>query len=85
MAKAETPATETKVEETKADKFARLAVTRTNKALDAIAMIGGLAAKNNYEYTDEQTAKIIAALEAEVAKIKDKFAGKAEAAVGFAL
>lgn len=77
-------ATETKTE-SKAEKFVRLGASRTNKALDAIAAIGGLAAKNNYDYTDEQTAKIFAALEAEIAKVKDKFAGKTETVAGFTL
>ena len=62
-----------KAEETKAEKFARLAVSRTNKALDAIAALGGLAAKGNYEYTEEQVAKIFGAIEAEMSKLQAKF------------
>lgn len=65
--------TEEKAVETKAEKFTRLAVSRTNKALDAIATIGGLAAKGNYEYTPEQVAKIFGALEAEMTKLQGKF------------
>jgi len=84
-AKTEIASVETKVEESKSDKFKRLANSRTSKALDAIASIGGLAAKNNYEYTPEQVSKIVTALTAEIAKVSDKFAGKVEAAVGFEL
>lgn len=76
---------EPKVEETKADKFKRIAEKRTSNALDAIASIGGLAAKNNYEYTPEQVSKIMGALKGEISKLEDKFAGKVEAATGFTL
>lgn len=80
------PATEpAKPEESKADKFKRIAENRTNKALDAIAALGGLAAKNNYDYTPEQVSKIIGAMENEISKLKDKFAGKTEATTGFSL
>lgn len=79
-----TPAEEPK--ETKAEKFARLATSRTNKALDAIAALGGLAAKGNYEYTEEQVAKIFTALEAELSKLQTKFKNpEAVKAEGFSL
>lgn len=80
------PATTEKPAETKEAKFVRLATTRTGKALDAIAMIGGLASKTNYAYTDEQVAKIFAALEAEMTKLQSKFKNPdAVAATGFSL
>ena len=75
-----------KVEETKADKFKRLAVSRTNKALDAIASIGGLANKTNYEYEDADALKVMGALEAELAKLGAKFkSGEAVVEGGFTL
>jgi hypothetical protein len=70
MAKTETaPATETK-----AEKFKRLAEARVPKALSAIAVIGGLSAKTNYEYTSEQVAKIVGALTAEIEALEARFA-----------
>ena len=82
----ETPsATTTKQEESKADKFKRIGAKRTSNALDAIAAIGGLAAKNNYEYTPEQVTKIIGAIEAETQKLKDKFSGTVALVAGFEL
>lgn len=72
--------------ETKGQKFARLATSRTNKALDAIANLGGLASKTNYEYSDEQVAKIFGALEAEMTKLQTKFKNPdAIATTGFSL
>lgn len=86
MAKTETAATATEATETKGQKFARLATSRTNKALDAIANLGGLASKTNYEYTDEQVAKIFGALEAEMTKLQTKFKNPdAVATTGFSL
>jgi len=54
--------------ESKAAKFSRLASSRVGKALDAIALIGNLAPKASYDYTEAQVAKIEAALLAEVAE-----------------
>lgn len=72
--------------ETKADRFKRLAIARTNKALDAIANIGGLANKGNYEYDDEAAKKILQALEGEVVKLAAKFTNPtATATEGFTL
>ena len=59
--------------ESKADKFKRLAISRTEKALAAIANLRGLANKGNYEYTDEQVAKIFGALEGELTKLQNAF------------
>lgn len=82
--------TETKtpaVEETKADKFTRIATLRTNKSLSAIASLGGLAATANYEYTKEQWDKIFSALLNEMNKVKAKVesGGKAVVDGGFSL
>lgn len=72
--------------ETKADKFKRLAVLRTNNALKAIALIRGLAAKGPYEYTEDQVTTIAKALEAEVVKTVGAFAPNAkEEQSGFTL
>lgn len=80
------PATTEKPAETKGQKFTRLANSRVPKALDAIANIGGLASKTNYEYTDEQIAKIFGALEAEMTKLQARFKNpEAVATAGFSL
>lgn len=76
---------ETAKVETKAEKFKRLAESRVEKALTAIALIRGLSNKGNYEYTPEQADKIGAALEAEVIKTVDAFKGKSVDAPGFSL
>jgi len=55
------PATETKTDETKAQKFVRLAQARVSKAVKAVYNIGNLGGAG-YESTQEQRDKIIKAL-----------------------
>ena len=62
--------------ETKKEKFIRLAVSRTNNALDNIRLIGNLSNKIVYDYTGEQVEKIFSALEQAIEEAKGKFAGE---------
>jgi len=62
-----------KKEETKHDKFIRLAEARTSKALNMIELIGNLSNRSFYEYTDEEIEKIFTILEREIRKSKEKF------------
>ncbi len=61
-------------EAAKAEKFKELAGKRVSKALDAIALIKGLANTQNYSYTQEQTQKLGEALRAEVLSVMERFA-----------
>lgn len=70
----------------KAEAFKALASARMNKALAAISVIGNLSNKGNYTYTEDQVAKIEAALTAEVAAVVAKFKNPTAAPVaGFTL
>lgn len=60
----------------KAENFVRLANKRTNKILEDIEILGNLANKNQYEYTDEQIEKIFSAIENELAATKESFKKK---------
>ena len=60
----------------KAENFIRLANKRTNKILEDIEILGNLANKNQYEYTDEQVKKIFEAIENTVATTKESFKKK---------
>ena len=57
----------------KAAKFVELANKRVNKALKDIQLIGNLANRQNYEFTDEQAKKIVRALQQEVDIVKQNF------------
>lgn len=53
--------------------FIRLAEARVNKAMKSIQIIGNLANKGNYEYTDEDVRAIVNALQKEINDMKSKF------------
>lgn len=55
------------------DKFVELAQKRVTKAIKDLRLIGNLANKTNYSYTEDDTKKIFLTLENEVRNIKKKF------------
>lgn len=59
--------------ETKRDRFVRLAEARTNKTIDMIRLLGNLANKNNYEYSETDVQKIFNAIEKEIKIAKSKY------------
>lgn len=56
------------------ERFVALAEARTDKALNAIRLLGNLSNRSNYEYTEADVTQIVKALEAEVKALKVKFA-----------
>lgn len=81
----ETTTTETKAEETKGQKFSRLAVVRMNKVLEFMEKLEGLSNKNIYEYTPEQAEKIISVLEARTQRLKTALEKGKVSSGGFSL
>ena len=61
--------------ETKRERFVRLAEARTNKIIDMIRLLGNCSSKSNYEYTDEDVRKIFSAIEHEMKNARAKFNG----------
>lgn len=61
--------------ETKRERFVRLAEARTNKILDMLKLLGNCSSKSNYEYSEEDVKKIFAAIERETKNAKAKFNG----------
>ena len=59
--------------ETKNDKFNRLATDRVNRAIELIRRVENLSNTNNYDYSDEDTRKIINALEDAIRQLKSSF------------
>ena len=57
----------------KASKFVDLANKRMNKAIKDLKLIGNLANRKNYEFTDDQVKKILKALQKEFDSIKQNF------------
>ncbi|MDX2277644.1 MAG: hypothetical protein NW206_19510 [Hyphomonadaceae bacterium] len=54
-------------------KFVELANKRVSKALKSIQLIGNLSNRSNYDYSDEDVAKIMRALSDEIAACRKKF------------
>jgi hypothetical protein len=58
---------------TRRSNFVRLAESRVNKALKSIRTIGNLSNKSNYEYSEDDIRKIMAALNKEIAEVRSRF------------
>ncbi len=61
------------VEETRQQRFKRIAETRTNKILDMLKLLGNCSNTGNYEYTEDDVKKIFSAIENELKITKSKF------------
>ena len=57
----------------KREKFLELANKRVSRAIKDIQLVGNLANRKNYEYTEEEAKKIIRALQSEIDRIKPQF------------
>ena len=69
----------------KRDNFIRLAEGRVTRAIDSIRVIGNLSNRSNYEYTEEDSKKIIEALQSEISALKAQFKPKPKSNKGFKL
>ena len=58
---------------TKSEKFVELANKRVNKTIKDIQLIGNLANKQNYDFTEQQARQIIKALQQELDDVKQSF------------
>lgn len=62
-----------KPDESKREKFVRLAEARTNKIIDTLQLLGNCSNTAVYEYTQEDVDKIFQAIELEMREAKKKF------------
>ena len=60
-------------DETKAEKFERIAQRRVAETVAKVRLIGNLSDRRNYGYTDDHVRQIFDALDAEVRACKGKF------------
>ena len=68
------------IERSKRDKFLELANKRVSRALKDIQLVGNLANRKNYEYSDDEAKKIVKALQSEVERVKQHFHSGAQPA-----
>lgn len=60
-------------QETKRDRFVRLAEARTNKIIDMIQLLGNCSNTSVYDYSQQDIEKIFNAIENELRDAKKKF------------
>ena len=70
---------------TKNEKFIELAEKRVNKTLNDLKLIRNLSNKNSYDYTEDQSKKIIRVLQQEMDSVKKSFQGSGNQETGFKL
>ena len=66
-------------------KFVQLANRRVPAAVKQMELIGNLANRSNYSFTDEDAKAIVKTLKAAVAECEARFAGRETKADGFGL
>ena len=59
--------------ETRHDRFIRIASKRTNEVLEKIRILGNCANKSSYEYKDEEINKIFSEIDKQLKLTKAKF------------
>ena len=62
-----------KTQETKHEKFIRLAEARTNKIIDTLRLLGNCSNMSVYEYSPEDVNQVFDAIEREIRETKKKF------------
>jgi len=62
-------------EETRHERFKRLAAKRTNDILDKIRILGNCSNKSSYEYTEEEVNKIFNEIDKQLKMTKARFLG----------
>lgn len=60
-------------QESKREKFVRLAEARTNKIIDMIQLLGNCSNQNQYEYTSKDVNKIFTAIQDELDAAKKRY------------
>ncbi len=61
--------------ETRTERFRRLASQRTNSIIDKLRLLGNLSNKSNYEYSEDDVRKILSAIENQLKITKARFNG----------
>ena len=64
---------DTRPGESKLERFERLAQKRTTQALRRMRLVGNLANRTNYDYSDDHVKQIVDALEAELRQLRARF------------
>ena len=69
--------------ETKHERFKRLAMQRGDRLLKDIHLLGNLSNGNNYHYSDEEVGKLFSIIESELRIQKSRFRSKKRKEIKF--
>jgi len=61
------------INESKSDKFKRLATQRTNEVINKLHVLGNCSNRSIYDYSEEDISKIFNAVEKQLKEVKLKF------------
>ena len=61
-------------EESKRDRFIRVAENRTNRILDTLDLLGNCANKGNYDYTEQDVKKIFDTIQKKLDETRQRYA-----------
>lgn len=61
------------INESRDDKFKRLAQKRTNDVLDRLRVLGNCANRSVYDYTEQDINKIFSEIDQQIKDVKSKF------------
>lgn len=61
--------------ETKRERFVRIAEARTNKIITTVRLLGNCSNRGNYDFTDADVQKIFGAIEKELKNTRVRFSG----------
>ncbi|MCL4475282.1 MAG: hypothetical protein M1508_03525 [Nitrospirae bacterium] len=65
-------------QESRSERFKRIAAKRTNDILEKIRILGNCSNKSSYEYTEEEINKIFSEIDKKLELTKAKFLGRRE-------
>lgn len=65
----------TNKEESRRERFVRVAETRTNKIIGMIRLLGNCSSRSAYEYGNSDVKKIFGAIQSELDEAKKRFSG----------
>jgi len=64
--------------ETREERFKRIATLRTNAVLDRLRILGNLSNRQMYSYSEEDIRKIFSAIDKQMKEVKAKFNSRKE-------
>lgn len=68
-----TPISKKNTDETRENRFKRIATKRTNVIIEKISLLGNCSNRSSYDYTEQEVNKIFSAIDKELKQAKARF------------